>query len=153
MLSWLEGRASALIQREWDSWDPVDAEIGGTLTICNDPGSPATAYASIAAGGTVSACFNDPWAHNSGPLTVYMAACPDDDCTTVETTDLDALKWFAIYKEGLIDGTWATDAYMESNSNCITHIIPETLIAGNYLIRHETIVCYSISTPIETTRN
>lgn len=72
-----------------------------------------------------------------------MTACPDDDCTSIATADLADLKWFAIYKEGLIDGEWATSAYMESNSNCITHIIPETLVAGSYLIRHETIVSRS----------
>lgn len=142
---WVEKRAD-LIQREWDSWDPQTG-IGAVESICNDPGTAATAYATIAAGGTVSACYNDPWAHNSGPLTVYMTACPDDDCTTITTDDLADLKWFAIYKEGLVDGEWATSAYMESNSNCITHIIPETLVAGSYLIRHETIVC-CLPTPL-----
>lgn len=86
-------------------------------------------------------------------MTVYMAACPDDDCAAVTTADLDALKWFAIYKEGLIGDEWATAAYMEANSNCVTHIIPETLIAGSYLIRHETIVRHSTKLFTESAPN
>lgn len=71
---------------------------------------------------------------------MYMAACPNGDCAALAAADLPALKWFAIYKEGLVNGKWATEMYMESNSNCVTHMIPETLAAGSYLIRHETIV-------------
>lgn len=125
-----------LIQRDWVTWDPVRDHSSPNVA-CNDPGSPAKLYAEAPAGSTISACYNNPWAHNSGPLTVYMAECTNGDCTTM--TDLTNVKWFAIYKEGTTGGKWATQAYMGSNSNCITHIIPKTLKPGNYLIRHETI--------------
>jgi lytic cellulose monooxygenase (C1-hydroxylating) len=131
-----------LIQRQWLTYDPVK-DAKSPFVACNNPGSAAPLTATAKAGSTVNACFNNPWAHNTGPLTVYMTECPGD-CS--KYNDLSNAIWFPVYKEGKTStGKWATQAYMNDNSNCIPHKIPSTLKPGNYLIRHETIVGSSVT--------
>jgi hypothetical protein len=70
---------------------------------------------------------------------VYMAACPGE-CASASPSSLD---WFKIYHAGLVSGTSARGKWgaseMIKNDNSLTVKIP-MLKAGNYLVRHETIV-------------
>jgi lytic cellulose monooxygenase (C1-hydroxylating) len=135
-----------LIQRQWLTYDPIRSAQSPNLA-CNDPGSTAPLYAHVAAGSTITAFWNFPWAHDTGPLTVYMTECPGGDCSSF--TDVKSAEWFKIYEAGFSvptgRGTWATQKHLVDNNNGLTVKIPAKLKAGNYLIRHETIVSYTAS--------
>lgn len=72
-----------------------------------------------------------------------MAECKGD-CSSWKNQNEG--EWFKIYQAGLLSGTigngkWGTKAMID-NGLSVTVQIPAALKAGNYLIRHETIVSF-----------
>jgi len=134
------------IQREWDSYNPLQDPTSSALT-CNSNGAVAAKSATVAAGSTVTAYWNNPWPHNIGPMLVWMANC-NGPCSSFSGT---GNVWFKINQGGLISGTlskgtWAS-GQMIANNNSWTATIPANLKAGNYLIRHETIALHTSNAP------
>lgn len=127
------------IQHEWKQLHPI-RDLDSKLMACNSPGTPGKIAAPIKAGGSLKAQWSQ-WPHMSGPVTVYMAECPSD-CGSVQPSSLE---WFKIYHAGLLSGTSAHGKWgateMIKNNNSLTIKIP-MLKPANYIIRHETIVCY-----------
>ncbi|CAE6345560.1 unnamed protein product, partial [Rhizoctonia solani] len=133
--------------RPYSSYDPILNPIGSTLH-CNNDGAagPNQQTLTIAAGQTITSIYAQ-WTHAEGPYTVYLAACPDTGCTSVNSS---TLKWFKIYELGLISGTvytgkWANGLLL-ANLKWDT-IIPSNLKPGNYLIRWETLALHQSNTP------
>jgi len=69
----------------------------------------------------------------------YLAACANNDCSTVDKT---ALKFAKIDQVGLHNGpapgNWAVNDLV-ANNNSWTVTIPSSLKAGAYVLRHEII--------------
>lgn len=75
------------------------------------------------------------WPHNTGPLMHYMAKC-DGSCSTYDSTNAE---WFKISELGLeADGNTWYQAGLTSRAP-VNVTIPNTLAAGNYLLRAEII--------------
>ncbi|KDN37334.1 hypothetical protein RSAG8_10222, partial [Rhizoctonia solani AG-8 WAC10335] len=128
-------------------YDPILDPTGSTLH-CNNNGSvgPNQQTLAITAGQTITSLYAQ-WTHAEGPYTVYLAACPDTGCTSVNSS---TVKWFKIYELGLISGTvytgqWANGLLL-ANLKWDT-IIPSNLKPGNYLIRWETLALHQSNTP------
>ena len=135
------------IQREWDSYNPIqDPTIDG-LT-CNLNGAVAAKTATVAAGSKVIAYWNAPWPHTIGPMVVWMANC-NGNCANFNGSTGNV--WFKIDQAGLISGTLPTGLWgsgeMVNNNSTWTSTIPANLKAGNYLIRHETIALHTSNAP------
>uniref|UniRef100_A0A0W0FGZ4 AA9 family lytic polysaccharide monooxygenase n=1 Tax=Moniliophthora roreri TaxID=221103 RepID=A0A0W0FGZ4_MONRR len=135
------------IQREWDSYNPITNPTHAQLA-CNINGAPLGQQlsATVAAGSSVTAFWN-PWPHTIGPVLVYMAQCPGP-CSTADAASLD---WFKIDEAGLItgnlvDGLWA-QGQLVSNNNSWTTVIPASLRAGEYMLRHELIAIHTSNIP------
>ncbi|CAE6491286.1 unnamed protein product [Rhizoctonia solani] len=133
--------------RPYSSYDPILDPIASTMH-CNDDGTagPNQQTLTIAAGQTITSIYAQ-WTHAEGPYTVYLAACPDAGCTSVNSA---TAKWFKIYELGLISGTvytgqWANGLLM-ANLKWDT-AIPSNLKPGNYLIRWETLALHQSNTP------
>lgn len=138
-------KPGASIQRAWSEIRPVN-DPNSKAIACNKPGTPAKLSATIAAGQSIVAHWNgkgdgNPWPHAGGPITVYMTRCRGDCSTWADPSDG---QWFKIYQAGLLSGTvghgkWGTNEMMEKGFQVTTRI-PPSLKAGDYLIRHESIV-------------
>ncbi|KAK1763649.1 glycoside hydrolase, partial [Phialemonium atrogriseum] len=114
--------------------------------ICHKEATAATAYATVAAGGTVTLVWNTwPDSHH-GPVIDYLAAC-NGECSSVDKTSLSFAK---IDEDGLISGSnpgnWATDDLI-ANGNSWTVTIPSSVAPGNYVLRHEIIALHSAGQP------
>ncbi|EEB90089.1 hypothetical protein MPER_11753 [Moniliophthora perniciosa FA553] len=134
---YLSSSGQSSIQREWDSYNPITNPTHAQLA-CNINGAPLGQQlsATVAAGSSVTAFWN-PWPHTIGPVLVYMAQCPGP-CSSTDAASLD---WFKIDEAGLItgnlvDGLWA-QGQLVSNNNSWTTVIPASLRAGQYMLRHE----------------
>ncbi|KAH7339990.1 glycosyl hydrolase family 61-domain-containing protein [Rhizoctonia solani] len=133
--------------RPYSSYDPILNPVASTMH-CNDDGTagPGQQTLTIAAGQTITSIYAQ-WTHAEGPYTVYLAACPNTGCTSVNSA---TVKWFKIYELGLISGTvytgkWANGLLM-ANLKWDT-VIPSNLKPGNYLIRWETLALHQSNTP------
>lgn len=134
------------IQREWDTYNPLQ-DPTQTVMRCNANGANSQLTASVAAGSSVSAYWNNPWPHSIGPVIVWMAKCPG----ACSSFDGSGAVWFKIDQKGLESGTlsgghWAMADLIASNSSW-TSTIPSTLPAGNYLLRHELLAIHTSNAP------
>ncbi|KAL5514765.1 hypothetical protein ACEPAG_2081 [Sanghuangporus baumii] len=136
------------IQRQWATYNPITDAMDPNLA-CNDPGTTTDPQltATVPAGATVTAFWNNPWPHTIGPMMVYMANC-NGDCTDADPASLN---WFKIYQSGLINGTvadgfWGSGLMVQQNSSW-TSTIPAALPSGNYMIRHETLAIHTPNQP------
>jgi len=77
-----------------------------------------------------------------GPVSTYMASC-NGDCTTFNAS---SAKWFKLDAGGYDNGQWASAKLMADN-NSWTSTIPETLLSGQYLLRHEIVALHSVGNP------
>lgn len=114
--------------------------------ICHKEATPASASATVAAGGTVTLTWNTwPDSHH-GPVIDYLASC-NGDCASVDKTSLSFAK---IDEEGLISGDnpghWASDELM-ANGMSWTVTIPSSVAPGNYVLRHEILALHSAGQP------
>jgi cellulase len=118
-----------------------DAYAGGDI-ICHKSATNAKATATVAAGATVVMEWNTWPSSHHGPVIDYLASC-NGACSTVDKT---SLKFFKIDEAGLIDdttspGTWASDQLI-ANNNSWSVVIPSTIAAGPYVLRHEIIALH-----------
>ncbi|KAG6831282.1 Esterase/lipase/thioesterase [Tephrocybe sp. NHM501043] len=134
------------IQRPWSTYNPITDATDSTIA-CNDDGTSGALQltATVAAGSTITAYWNQVWPHNIGPMLTYLAQCPGSTCTGVSAS---SLKWFKIDQAGLLSGTvysgsWGSGKMINDNSTWTT-TIPKTVPSGNYLIRFETIALHSM---------
>ncbi|KAJ3493757.1 hypothetical protein NLJ89_g10946 [Agrocybe chaxingu] len=136
------------IQRPWNTYDPILDATAPTVS-CNDDGNSLPAgqqlTATVAAGSSITAYWNNPWPHPTGPVLTYLAQCPGSTCTGVNS---NTLRWFKIDEAGLLSGTVATGVWaagkMVAENNTWTSTIPASVPSGQYLIRFETIALHSL---------
>lgn len=134
------------IQRAWYSYDPIMTPDGVNIR-CNNKGTEtAPLHGEIAAGTDITATWAQ-WTHAEGPVTVYLARCPDSGCTG---WDGSGKVWFKIDEAGLLSGTinkgeWGNGIVLKTLK--WTTKIPATLKPGNYLIRHEVLALHQARTP------
>lgn len=139
------------IQLEWD-WDAAEY-LEDPRMACGFPATPAkdSYHAPIKAGSEISVNYTGPaelgwvhepthlytFGHDRGPMTAYLAPCPDTGC---ETVDVNAPIWVKIFEADLISGNWKhghwamADVFWGAN---LTIPTPKTLKPGKYLLRHE----------------
>ncbi|EJD05308.1 glycoside hydrolase [Fomitiporia mediterranea MF3/22] len=136
------------IQRQWATYNPITDPTDPTIA-CNDPGTTTDPQltATVPAGTSITAYWNNPWPHAIGPMMIYMANC-GGDCTDADPTSLN---WFKIDESGLLNGTvadgfWGSGLMIQQNSSW-TSTIPAALPNGNYMIRHETLAIHTANQP------
>lgn len=106
---------------------------------CHRGAENAAGSAVVKAGGEVFLQW-DTWpASHKGPIIDMLAPC-GEDCSTV---DKASLEFFKIQEVGIVSGSgnngeWASDQLIENGNGWVVKI-PETLAAGNYVLRHEII--------------
>jgi len=136
-----EGQSS--IQRHWIDFSPItDVEL--STLVCNNPGSYAEEYATVAAGAEIKAYYKG-WPHDIGPVLVWMAYCGPEP-TSCSSFNGTGRYWFKVAQSGLLSGTihdglWA-QKQMTANNFTWGATIPEKLRGGAYLIRHELIALH-----------
>ncbi|KKK20041.1 hypothetical protein P175DRAFT_0432863 [Aspergillus ochraceoroseus IBT 24754] len=119
------------------------SEYSNADIICHKSAKPGAIEATVAAGGDVELQWTEwPESHH-GPVITYLANC-NGDCAKVDKTTLE---FFKINEGGLVSdssvpGTWASDQ-MISNNNSWSVTIPSSIVAGNYVLRHEIIALHS----------
>ncbi|KAL2106570.1 hypothetical protein VUR80DRAFT_6533 [Thermomyces stellatus] len=115
------------------------ASFGEPDIICHKNARPATATASVAAGGVVEFQWTEWPDSHIGPVLTYVANC-GGDCADV---DKETLQWVKIDEAGYDaeTGQWAAIALIESGNKWAT-TVPETLAPGNYVFRHEIIALH-----------
>jgi AA9 family protein len=106
---------------------------------CHRGAENAKGSAVVAAGGEIFLQW-DTWpTSHKGPVIDYLAPC-GEDCSTV---DKASLEFFKIQEVGIVSGSgnngvWASDQLIENGNGWVVKV-PETLAAGNYVLRHEII--------------
>ncbi|KAK4159423.1 glycoside hydrolase family 61 protein [Cladorrhinum sp. PSN259] len=128
-----------MIQRQWRTIDPIFS-VDNKFIACNDPGVAPPGYIPIQAGEEITAVYYY-WLHPVGPMTVWMAHCPGDDCASA---DVNSVGWFKIWEAGLLEGnlaegTWYQKAFQrwDGSPGLWPVRIPPRLKDGLYMIRHE----------------
>jgi cellulase len=105
--------------------------------ICHKSGKPGKAHIPVVAGQTVQLFWNTWPPGHSGPVIDYLAACANNDCSTVDKT---ALKFAKIDQVGLHNGpapgNWAVNDLVSNNNSWVV-TVPASLKAGAYVLRHE----------------
>ena len=133
-----------MIQRIWASINPIFSVLDHGLA-CNTPATPPLSYIPIQAGDNITAVYWY-WLHPVGPMTVWLAACPDQAAGGCAAADVNALAWFKIWEAGLIPGTgnlaegiWYQKQFQkwDDTPDLWPVTIPRALRAGLYMIRHE----------------
>jgi hypothetical protein len=132
------------ISRKVQNDSPV-LDIHSNTLACNVQGEdPAPLIGDIQAGKTLSFKWNTWPADHIGPITVYLAPCPTDDCSTLSSS---SARWFPIDKRGLdTTGQWFTPQFIAAGAT-LTTTIPPTLKPGAYLARMEIIGLHSTGAP------
>jgi cellulase len=130
----------------WASEGLDNGYVGGDRTeytspdiICHINAEPAASAATVAAGGSIDFQWTTWPESHVGPMITYVAKCEGDSCASA---DKSTLKWAKIEEAGFVDGEWAAIA-MIANNNTWSVKVPETLAAGSYVFRHETIALHS----------
>lgn len=87
---------------------------------CNLNGAKAALSATVAAGSSITAYWNNPWPHNIGPMVVWMANC-GGSCSSFSGT---GNVWFKIEQAGLISGTlskglWGSGEMINNGSSWV----------------------------------
>jgi cellulase len=112
--------------------------------ICHKQAAPGAATATVSAGGTVEFHWTSWPESHFGPVLTYVAPC-GGDCSAV---DKATLKWTKI-EEAAIDLTtqeWPIAAMIANNNTWVT-TVPENLLAGSYVFRHEIIAMHGAGSP------
>lgn len=96
----------------------------------------------MVAGQTVQLYWNTWPPGHQGPVIDYIAACPNNNCTTA---DKSALKFAKLREVGLLRGPspgyWGEDDLVQNNNSWVI-TIPSSLKAGAYVLRHEMIALH-----------
>ena len=111
--------------------------------ICHLGATPAGAYATVTAGGTVELQWSEWPVSHHGPVIDYLANC-NGECTTVEKTTLlfNKISGVGMISYTAQPGIWASDQLISAN-NTWTVTIPSSVASGNYVLRHEIIALHS----------
>ncbi|KFY15221.1 hypothetical protein V492_02159 [Pseudogymnoascus sp. VKM F-4246] len=115
--------------------------------ICHINATNSKKSATIAAGSQIKLRWTSPWPESHhGPIIDYIANC-GGDCTTVDKTQLQWVKIAEVGQLSLgpgegIPGRWAEYTLAENNSTWTVNL-PSSLIAGNYVLRHEIIALHA----------
>jgi cellulase len=112
---------------------------------CHFNASPGLLHVNISEGDTLKLQWNEWPVSHKGPVLTYLAAC-DGPC---EAATKEKLKWVKIDELGwlnssgyeMLGGTWASDVLI-SNNFAWTVKVPEGLVAGGYVLRHEIIALH-----------
>ncbi|KAI0660273.1 glycosyl hydrolase family 61-domain-containing protein [Cubamyces menziesii] len=122
-----------------DDIDPVKGASNPNLS-CGQNAQNAALVVPANPGSTVTFAWasgnGGNWPHNTGPMLTYMAAC---EGTTCDKFDASGAKWFKVDQVGKkSDGsTWVQQDIM--NGGTYSMKLPENIVPGDYLIRHEII--------------
>ncbi|KAH7379456.1 glycosyl hydrolase family 61-domain-containing protein [Pyrenochaeta sp. MPI-SDFR-AT-0127] len=136
------------LQRQYSSYDPLYIKDLSSVNIrCNNAGALGTGVSGTVAAGEKLLARWKQWTHRPSAFFVYMAKCPSSGCNS---WDGAGKVWFKIYHQGLISGTqnagiWAGDAILDTLVATVT--IPASLVAGEYLIRHEILALHQANNP------
>lgn len=114
----------------------VSAGCGGA-----SPGSGMSTI-DLNAGASVTAKWSQLDPSHKGPVTEYMAACPESGCDGVDATSLD---WFKIAEDVYENGVWGSSKISDSLE--YTFSIPTDLRSGNYLVRHDVLALHEPGAP------
>ncbi|KAI9170705.1 Endoglucanase-7 [Paramyrothecium foliicola] len=124
----------------------VEPNAYGTSAInCHKNSKPGKAYATVAAGGSLTFDWTPKqWPHPHGPIIAYVAKC-NGECTNVSP---DSLRWVKIQEQGIdyATQTWASAEFVNKGSKW-TVTIPKSLAPGNYVLRHEIIALHGAGSP------
>jgi lytic cellulose monooxygenase (C1-hydroxylating) len=108
--------------------------------ICHRSATPAASHVRVASGELIKLLWS-PWPAHQGPVITYLAAC-NGPC---EMAIKSALVFFKIDEDGLLNsanargtGYWALDKLIDNN-NSWSIIIPQNILPGAYVLRHEAI--------------
>ncbi|KAI1330106.1 lytic polysaccharide monooxygenase [Xylariaceae sp. FL0255] len=117
----------------------------GTSDIaCHKSAKPGGAYIDANPGDTLTIFWNTWPDTHKGPVMNYLANC-DGECTTATAAGLTFEKLTeGAWISGNDPGTWVTDTLIAANFSS-TLVIPSTLAAGNYVLRHEIIALHAAS--------
>lgn len=135
----------------WPNWATDTGFVSASALqnsniICHINATNSKKSVTIAAGSQIKLKWT-PWPDSHhGPIIDYIANC-GGDCTTVDKTQL---QWVKIAELGQLSlgpgggtpGKWADDTLAENNWTW-TVDLPSSLIAGNYVLRHEIIALHS----------
>ncbi|KAK4143500.1 lytic polysaccharide monooxygenase [Dichotomopilus funicola] len=143
-----EGQSS--IQRHWIDFGPI-TDLASPSLICNNPGTSAEEYATVAAGAQIEAYYRG-WPHDIGAVIVWMAYCGAEPASCAEFDGTDGARWFKIDQAGLLsgtmlDGVWAQGDMVANRNYTWSVTIPERLQQGAYLLRHELLALHVPLTP------
>ncbi|OAL43551.1 glycoside hydrolase [Pyrenochaeta sp. DS3sAY3a] len=115
--------------------------------VCHYNAAPGILHVNITAGEQLTLQWNEWPTSHVGPVLTYLAAC-NGSCTSVNK---NTLKWIKIdelgwlnstgWDELMLGGTWATDVLIYNKFQWIINI-PETLVEGHYVLRHEIIALH-----------
>ncbi|KAG6907777.1 hypothetical protein DXG01_007384 [Tephrocybe rancida] len=125
-----------------DYVDPVVSAKNSSLT-CGPGAKPAVEVAEAKPGSKLT--FKWSWIHNTGPMLTYLASCGNLSCSQFDSSQA---KWFKIDQQGHKSGSiyWVQRDVM--NGQPVSVMLPKTLAAGNYLIRHEIIALHDADKPL-----
>ena len=110
--------------------------------ICHNSAVPGSEHIEVTAGSTLTLTWNTWPDSHKGPMLDYLAPC-NGPCSEVAK---ESLRFTKIDEAGLISGSnpghWASDDMIAAGFSWRT-TIPNSLAAGNYVLRHETIALHS----------
>lgn len=113
--------------------------------ICHIGATPAPISAKVTAGSNLTVFWTKDWPQShQGPMLDYLAACPGNDCSKADSTQL---KFFKIDAVGLVDGSkqpgvWGSDVMFQNNKTWTVQV-PASIAPGQYVLRHETIALHA----------
>jgi lytic cellulose monooxygenase (C1-hydroxylating) len=122
------------------------ASLASPNITCHLNGTNGVLTAPVNAGTTITVRWSDWPATHWGPVLDYMARCRNEDCTTVDKSELE---FFKIAELGQLErgtvpgqaGYWANNKLRDDDFSWdIT--IPKQLAPGSYVLRHEIIALH-----------
>ncbi|KAJ7595353.1 glycosyl hydrolase family 61-domain-containing protein [Mycena floridula] len=137
-----EHPSKASVIREVSAQDPVKGATNPSVN-CGNNAQIAAQTADALPGSVLSFDWREAdlanWPHNTGPMLTYMASCGSVSCSSFNSSDAN---WFKIDQVGLkSDGvSWYQEDLMSGMTASV--MIPTTLAAGEYLVRHEIIALH-----------
>lgn len=108
-----------------------------TKIACHKDATAGAKVAKVKAGGTVEISWNTWPSSHAGPVIDMMAAV--DDATAATSKELS---FFKIDEAGYEAGQWASDKLIANNLTWSV-TIPDSIKAGQYVLRHEIIALHS----------
>lgn len=110
--------------------------------ICHKSGKPGKTHIPVVAGQAIQLYWNTWPPGHQGPVIDYIAACANNNCSTVTPTSLQFAKLNQVgLHNGPAPGYWGVDDLVRNN-NSWSITIPSSLKAGAYVLRHEMIALH-----------